>query len=181
MIAGSASAASYSDADGNGVCEVGEEITFEGDISYVDENGVEHFFESWYWDFDGDGSWEENGRIKTYTFDCAGVYLVKLYEINAQGKLITFEFEVKENNDDPGNDNDQDDNDQDDDDQDNDDQDDDDQDDDDQDDDNDNDCKHHYRIWRKVKRFLRKHPKYRHRVRWVLKHLMKNHKCNCDK
>jgi hypothetical protein len=162
IIAGSTNAASYSDADGDGVCEVGEEIAFEGDISYIDEDGNEHFFQSWYWDFDNDGSWEENGRTKTHTFDSTGVYLVKLYEINAQGKLITFEIDVKENNDNPGND------------------DDDDQDDDD-DDDDDDECKHRYRIWRKVKRFLRRHPKYRHRVRWALKHLMKNHRCNSNK
>lgn len=101
MIAGTASAASYSDADGDGVCEPGEEITFYGDISYFDENGKEHRYDTWYWDFDGDGNYEGRSRDITYIFDAEGTYTVTLYEINDDDNLVILTVEVKVDGPDP--------------------------------------------------------------------------------
>jgi hypothetical protein len=96
MFTGSASAASYSDADGDYVCEPGEEITFEGDISYIDEEGIEHWYDIWYWDLDGDGVYESNGRVQTVIFEDEGTYTVALYEINNIAQVIDFEIEIEE-------------------------------------------------------------------------------------
>jgi parallel beta-helix repeat protein len=87
-------AASYSEADGDGFCEPNEPITFQGDISYFDEEGIQHWYENWYWDLDEDGSYESPGRVKTTTFADEGTYTVTLYEINNKAKVIEFEIEI---------------------------------------------------------------------------------------
>ena len=98
ILAGSASAFSYSDADGDGVCEPGEEITFVGDDTYTDENGIEHTIQGWYWDFESDGFWDTSGKIVTHTFPAEGQYRVTLYEHNGDGWYIIRIIETKNNN-----------------------------------------------------------------------------------
>ena len=90
-----ASAVTYNDTDGDGICEPCEEITFEGDISYIDDQGNEHWFSMWEWDFDSDGTIDATGRVVKHTFDTEGVYKITLKEINADGFLVVFEIEVK--------------------------------------------------------------------------------------
>ncbi|WP_455392632.1 PKD domain-containing protein [[Eubacterium] cellulosolvens] len=95
MLAGSASAASYSDADGDGNCEPNEEITFVGDYSYIDDQGNEHLFHEWYWDTDNDGVWDMEGQIITLTFPAEGEYTVTLLQINDEGKIEEIKINVK--------------------------------------------------------------------------------------
>ncbi len=92
LLATGASAVTYNDADGDGICEPSEEITFEGDVSYIDDQGNEHWFSMWEWDFDSDGTIDATGRIVKYTFDTEGIYQVTLKEINANGYVVVFEI-----------------------------------------------------------------------------------------
>lgn len=100
MIAGSASAVSFTDEDGDGVAEPGEVITLEGDFSIIDDNGIEHFIEEWYWDFDSDGNFDAMGQIVTYSFDEEGNYQVTVHELNGGQYVKNLDIEVT-NNDEP--------------------------------------------------------------------------------
>jgi hypothetical protein len=100
MIAGSASAASFSDADGDGVVEPGEEVNFEGDTTYIDENGITHYIQEWYWDFDSDGNIDADGQFPTHTYDGEGNFVVTLHQLNAGHRIAYLDVEVK-NNEDP--------------------------------------------------------------------------------
>jgi hypothetical protein len=72
ISAATACAISFTDADEDGICEPGEEITFEGDPH----------FDYYDWDFDGDGLPDDNGAVVTYIFEEEGVYIVTLVETN---------------------------------------------------------------------------------------------------
>jgi len=89
------SAASYSDADGDGFNEVGETITFVGDDSYIDKYGVEHPFVEWYWDFESDGIIDAYpDQIVTHTYDKVGTYKVTIYAIDDINIIIEFRIEI---------------------------------------------------------------------------------------
>jgi hypothetical protein len=81
---------SYSDADGDGICEPGEEITFYGDPE----------FDYYDWDFDGDGLPDDNGEVVTYTFCEEGVYTVSVIETNGhtEQKILIIEVETDDHN-----------------------------------------------------------------------------------
>jgi hypothetical protein len=92
ISAGTACAVSYTDADGDGICEPGEEITFEGDPH----------FDYYDWDFDGDGLPDDNGVVVTHTFEDEGVYIVTLVETNGHTEQHTLVITVEsEDNNDP--------------------------------------------------------------------------------
>ena len=92
LSAATACAVSYSDADNDGICEPGEEITFQGDP----------YFDYYDWDFDGDGLADDNGEVVTYTFEEEGVYVVSVIESNGhtEQKNLTI---VVQSDDDPQN------------------------------------------------------------------------------
>ncbi len=81
FVAGISSAVTYTDADGDGIYEVGEVITFYGDDSYVDTEGVEHNYTNWSWDFDSDGIIDAYGKEVNHTYDEKGTYQITVYEI----------------------------------------------------------------------------------------------------
>ena len=78
-------AVSYEDADADGICEPGEEITFYGDPH----------FDYYDWDFDGDGLPDDNGEVVTYTFESEGIYTVTVVETNGHTEEKTLIIEVK--------------------------------------------------------------------------------------
>ncbi len=94
MVAGGATAASYSDADGDGKIEVGEEISFHGDEFYFDEQGYQHDYNNWWWDFDNDGNWDVWGIDQIYVFDEEGVYTVTLVQSNGDMEIVVFSIDV---------------------------------------------------------------------------------------
>ena len=98
LSAGSVSAYEISDADGDGVNEPGEVITLIGDDSYIDENGDEHSYTAWHWDFDGDYIFEKSGQIITHIYPVEGIYTVTLQLVNSGIKLeeITIEVNTEE-------------------------------------------------------------------------------------
>ena len=89
IMTSSANAVSFSDADGDGICEPGEEITFIGDETYTSSDGEVHEFKNWYWDLDGDGDWDINAPIVTATFDIEGAHIVTVYQRNGDALFIT--------------------------------------------------------------------------------------------
>lgn len=98
LSAGSVGAYEISDADGDGVNEPGEIITLIGDDGYTDENGVEHPYTGWHWDFDGDYVFEESGQIVTHIFPEEGSYMVTLMYVNSGITIeeITIEVNTEE-------------------------------------------------------------------------------------
>ena len=99
FLAGGTSAYSYSDEDGDGVCEPGETITLVGDNPYIDEEGNVHEITLWFWDFDGDLIYDEMGPIVTHTFPDVGTYTVTLMMMNDVLVYIDITIEVKINDD----------------------------------------------------------------------------------
>jgi hypothetical protein len=85
ISASTACAVSYEDADGDSICEPGEEITFYGDPH----------FDYYDWDFDGDGLPDDNGQVVTYVFDEEGIYTVTVVETNGHTEKKTLIIEVK--------------------------------------------------------------------------------------
>lgn len=81
LVSGISSAVTYSDADGDGICEVGEVITFYGDDSFVDADGVEHNYTNWSWDFESDGIIDAYGKEVNHTYNEKGTYQITVYEI----------------------------------------------------------------------------------------------------
>ena len=103
LLATSATAVSFTDADGDGICEPSEEITFTGDDVYTDEFGLEHDYTAWEWDFDNDGEYDDaSGKVVKFTFPEEGSYTVRVLQSNGDYKEITITVEVKnENNSEP--------------------------------------------------------------------------------
>lgn len=95
LLATSAAAVSFSDADGDGICEPGEEITFVGDDYYIDEYNIKQEYTTWDWDFDGDGLPDDGGKTVTHTFDEEGVYTVVVTQYNGHSVEITLTVEVE--------------------------------------------------------------------------------------
>ena len=81
LISGIGYAVTYNDADGDGILEVGEVITFIGDDSYVDSSNVEYPFTNWSWDFESDGIFDAYGKDVNHTYDEKGTYVITVYEI----------------------------------------------------------------------------------------------------
>jgi hypothetical protein len=88
------------DADGDGVIEVGETITFTGDDFIVESDGDVHTFSVWAWDFDGDFCIDAYGKVVTHTFENPGYYRGFLYEYGDVGYGFCMEIEVFISNDD---------------------------------------------------------------------------------
>ena len=80
-FSGIINAVTYSDADGDGVYEIGEVITFIGDDSYVDDEDEEHPFTNWSWDFESDGIIDAYGKEVNHTYNEKGTYVITVYEI----------------------------------------------------------------------------------------------------
>jgi hypothetical protein len=99
-LASSVSAVSYSDEDGDGTCETGEVITFEGDEYYMDSNGNIHYYQEWMWDFNGDGEVDAFGRVVTHTFESEGTHVVTLFQRNGNKEIIEIQIEVESDDDD---------------------------------------------------------------------------------
>ena len=95
IMASSVNAISISDADADGICEPGEEITFIGDETYTSSDGVVHEFKHWYWDLDGDGQWDIDAPIVTTTFDTEGAHIVTVYQRNGDAMFITLTVVVE--------------------------------------------------------------------------------------
>jgi hypothetical protein len=89
ITASSVTAVSFSDADGDGLCEPGEEITFYGDPE----------FDYYDWDFDGDGLPDDNGEVVTYVFETEGIYTVSVVETNGhtEQKILIVVVESEDN------------------------------------------------------------------------------------
>ena len=81
IFSGVCTAVTYSDADGDGICEVGEVITFIGDDSYVDEEANEYPFNNWSWDFESDGIIDAYGKEVNHTYNEKGNYVITVYEL----------------------------------------------------------------------------------------------------
>ena len=81
LFSGISSAVTYSDADGDGIYEIGEAITFFGDDSYVDSEGMEHNYTNWSWDFESDGISDAYGKEVNHTYDKKGIYQITVYEM----------------------------------------------------------------------------------------------------
>lgn len=81
------SSASYTDANGNGLCEIGETIFFFGDEYYG-----KRLVDTWFWDFDSDGNADATERVAAHVWNELGVYTVTLNEID--GGTISVELTI---------------------------------------------------------------------------------------
>ena len=80
--AGNASAWSYEDEDGDGICEQYEKITFIGDLIIIDENGGQHTVIERLWYIDDDNIPDKEGQRVTHTFPDEGTYTITLLMMN---------------------------------------------------------------------------------------------------
>ena len=80
-FSGITSAITFIDADGDGILEVNEIITFYGDDSYVDSSSNEYPFTNWSWDFESDGIIDAYGKEANHSYSEKGTYIVTVYEL----------------------------------------------------------------------------------------------------